>query len=180
MSEQSKPNGKFWIRSTLECAYIAVFLAVVFAVQFALSSIAGVELVTVLFVSYAYVFGVRRSIIAATMFSTLRMILFGFYPSVLILYLLYYSFLCTMLALLGKRHARLWKVVLVATVCASLFTLLDDIITPLYYGFSTLVANTYFYASLPVMGINCACVAVSVGALFVPLVKVFSIAKKRL
>ena len=61
----------FWKNSAKECAYIGVFIAAVIAVQAALSVAVGIELVTVLFAAYAYVFGARRGMIAATAFSLL-------------------------------------------------------------------------------------------------------------
>jgi len=63
-----------------ECAYLAVFVALVIAAQFCLSAVAGVEVVTVLFASYAFTFGKGRGMLAATAFSFLRMLVFGFFP----------------------------------------------------------------------------------------------------
>ena len=54
--------------SAKECAYIAVFVALVIAAQLAFSAVPGVEVVTVLFVAYAFTFGVARGMIAATAF----------------------------------------------------------------------------------------------------------------
>ena len=44
--------------TALDCAYIATFVALVIAVQLALSFVPGVELVTVLFVTFSFAFGV--------------------------------------------------------------------------------------------------------------------------
>ena len=82
----AKKKTLVW-RSGKECAYLAVFVALVIAAQLLLASIPGVEVVTLLLVTYSFVFGVRRGMIAATAFSLLRMLVFGFSPTVLILYL---------------------------------------------------------------------------------------------
>lgn len=181
-------NGKNGAKITLkgtarEIAQIAVFVALVIASQFALSFVPGVEIVTLLFVAYAFTFGVRRGILAATAFSLLRQIVFGFFPTVLILYLVYYNLLTVSFALLGKKVKSplksLWWLVLVACLCTVVFTLLDDVITPLWYGFTKEAARAYFVSSLPVMFPQTICTAVTVGTLFFPLYKVFSLIKRK-
>ena len=57
------------LRAAKECAYLAVFVALLIAAQFVFSFLPGVEIVTVLFVGYAFVFGVKRGMLAATAFS---------------------------------------------------------------------------------------------------------------
>ena len=61
-----------------------------------------------------------------------------------------------------------------------LFTLLDDVITPLFYGYSSRAALVYFYNSLIVMATQSVCTVVTVSLLFVPLRKAFGmVAGKR-
>ena len=174
----------FWKNSAKECAYIGVFIAAVIATQAALSVAVGIELVTVLFAAYAYTFGVRRGVIAATAFSLLRILIFGFSLPALILYLIYYNVFALamgMLARVVKNPLKgLFFIVLAVSICTVCFTLLDDIITPLYLSFSAKAWRLYAYASLPVLGVHTACAAHSTAALFVPLYKVFSLAKGRL
>ena len=176
-----KPKNKANIAK--ECAYIATFVALVIAVQLALSAL-PVELVTLLFISYASVFGVKRGVTAATAFAILRQVLFGFFPVVLILYLWYYNFLAVLFGLLGKYFCKNWKrlpvVVVVACVCTVLFTLSDNVLTPLWYGYSERAARYYFYASLPFMLPQTLGVGVSVGVLFLPLTRVFRLIERRL
>ena len=52
-----------------DCAYIAVFVALTIAAQLCLSFVPGVEVVTVLFVTFSFAFGCRHGIVAATAFS---------------------------------------------------------------------------------------------------------------
>lgn len=159
-----------------ECAYTAVFVSITIAVQFALSFVPGVELVTVLIATYSAVMGVRRALISATAFSLLRQVIFGFEPKVLTLYLIYYNLLALLFALAFKREMSVKKriiyAVILACVCTVLFTLIDDILTPLWYGYSKKVAKIYFYASLPFMWIQVACAGISTACLFVPIEKV--------
>ena len=101
---KSKNEPKNIIKNTAkEIAPLAVFVALVIAAQFVLSFVPGVEIVTVLFVSYAFVFGMRRGMLAATAFALLRQLLFGFYPTVLVLYLLYFNGLAALFGWLGQK-----------------------------------------------------------------------------
>ena len=172
------------MRSGKECAYVAVFVALVIAAQLLLAAVPGVEVVTVLFVTYAFVFGVRRGLLAATAFSLLRMLVFGFSPTVLVLYLVYFNGLAAAFGGIGRIVKKplfaLWWVVLLSCAFTVCFTMLDNIITPLWYGFSARATRVYFTASLPFMIPQIICTAISVGVLFLPLQKAFSLIKKGL
>jgi hypothetical protein len=174
---------KMTIKNTArEIANLAVFVALVIAAQFALSFIAGVELVTVLFVTYAFTFGVRRGMLAATAFSLLRMLVFGVFLNVLALYLIYYNALAACFGILGRRVKKplknLWWLVLLACVCTLCFTLLDNLLTIVWYDFTKKAAKAYFIASLPVAFSQMLCTAITVGALFLPLRKILLLTKK--
>ena len=218
-------------------AYCAVAVALLIAVQYALSFVAGVELVTVILLCFCYVFGVRCGLLTATAFSLLRCFIFGFYPAVIALYLIYFNIFALIFGLAGKHKTAVWlppvlllliavpcavfatvgvpvsavyqrrvKVMLwilfcisaailifytvsatlkrgggelaavtaLAVYCTVCFTLLDDIITPLFYGFTPDAAAAYFYAGFLSMLPQTVCAAVSVAALFIPLKKLFS------
>ena len=90
---EQKPNTKKTVISAKDCAYIAVFAALTIAAQLALSVLPGVEAVTVLFISFSFVFGIKRGVIAATAFTLLRQFVFGVFPVVLVLYLIYFNLL---------------------------------------------------------------------------------------
>ena len=181
---QGKFNDKKLKNTAKECAFLAVFVAMVFAAQLALSFLPGVELVTLLFVCYAFVMGWKRGVFAATVFSLLRQMLFGFFPNVLALYLIYYNLLALSFGLLGKKIKNPVKnlpiivgAACVGTIC---FTLIDDIITPLWGAYTVKATQAYFYASLTVVIPQVICTAVSVSCLFLPLWKVFKGARKKL
>ena len=160
-----------------DCAYIGVFVALLIAAQLCLAVLPGIEVVTVLFVTFSFVFGARRSMAAATVFSLLRQVLFGFYPTVLALYLIYYNVLALLFGFLGRwgklSSIKIVWLTAIACACTVCFTMLDNIITPLWYGYSGRVLKLYFYASFSVMIPQVICTAVSVGILFYPLVKIF-------
>lgn len=169
-NRQKIPIGK-------DCAYIAVFVALTIEAQLCLSFIPGVEVVTVLFVSFSFVFGIKRGMIAATAFSLLRQFVFGFFPTVLVLYLVYYNLLTALFGFLGKKVQSCSKNLLfltsIACLCTVGFTMLDNLLTPLWYGYSGRVLKMYFYTSFSFMIPQTVCTAVSVGFLFLPLTKIF-------
>ena len=165
------------VSSAKECAYIAVFVAVLIAVQFALSFVPGVELITVLFVAYSFVMGIKRGVISAAAFAFLRQLIFGFAPTVLILYLIYFPLLTFVFGFLGSKIKNPLKflplIVLVACVCTTTFTMIDNVITPIWYGYGQKSAKLYFMASIPFMIPQVICSLISVSVLFYPLYKVF-------
>lgn len=215
----------------------AIMTALLIVVQFALSSVAGVELVTILFISFICVFGMRYGVIVANAFCALRCIVFGFYPNVVVLYAFYYNFvavyigavfnrkrvmngvaliglvlvaaacayfavrgvpvsimyqasvsimlwalfgLCLALIVLhivlslvpmGSAAKEIAVVTSLAVVCTVLFTLADDVITPLIYGYGFDVAVGYFYSSFTVLLPHAVSVALSALVLYYPLKK---------
>lgn len=180
--ENSKKN--LMAHSAKECAYLAVFVSLTIAVQSVLSLVPGVELVTVLFVAYAFAMGITRGMISATAFSLLRQIVFGFYPTVLILYLIYFNLLTACFGLMGRLIKNPLKtlplIVIIACVCTACFTMIDNILTPLWLGYGKKSTMLYFKASLPFMIPQVICTVISVTALFIPLRKVFSYVKSKL
>lgn len=182
--KEGKKKKRLAVRGAKECAYLAVFVALVLVAQLCFAALPGVELVTVLFVSYAFVFGVKRGMLASTAFSIIRQLVFGFYPLVLILYLLYFNALTALFGCVGrtvKNPARaLWWIVLTACFCTLCFSLLDSILTPLWYGYTKRATRAYFIASLSFTFPQVVCTAVSVGVLFIPLQRVLKRIKKGL
>ena len=184
MFKNDRKTEKITARSAKESAYLAVFVALVIAVQTVFSAIPGVELVTVMFVAYAYVYGRERGMIAATAFALLRQLVFGFFPVVLILYLFYYNLLAFIFGCIGKTNTPpqrilLW-IVLVACVLTVCFSLIDNILTPIWYGYSKKATKLYFTASLPFMIPQTINAAISVSLLFMPLHRVFTVTKRTL
>ena len=171
------------VHTAKECALIAVFVALVIVAQIALSSLPGVEVVTVLFVSYSFTAGWKRGMLTATIFSLLRQIVFGFFPTVLILYLVYYNLLALCFGLIGGKIQKpyKWLPIIVVTACLGtvFFALIDNILTPLWYSYGAQATKVYFISSLPFMIPHVICTAVSVSVLFLPLNAVFSLFYKQ-
>lgn len=94
-------DGKGKLSPSKEIAYIAMMCALLLGGQYALSMVAGVEIVTLLLVCFSYVFGARRGAVCAVAFSLLRCCIYGFYPSVVLLYLIYFPLLAAVFGGLG-------------------------------------------------------------------------------
>ena len=155
------------MKTTKDLALISTFTALLIGGQLALSAVSGIEIVTVLFLGFAYVFGVKRSVFVANAFSVLRCLIFGFFPTVIILYLLYYNLFAIVIGCIGNRlkhayslknHIILVVVAILLTVC---FTLFDNVITPLFYQFDAQSTEAYWYASLTAVIPQVICVAVT-------------------
>lgn len=132
----------------------SIYTAILIGGQFVLSGISGVELVTVLFLAFCYKYGVKQGLLVANAFSLLRCFVFGFFPNVILLYLIYYNIFAIVFGLFGnacknaygkKKHI---TTILLALPMTALFTLIDNILTPLLYGFTRQAAKAYFIASL--------------------------------
>ena len=163
--------------SAREVAYVAVMTALLIAAQYALAAVAGIELVTALFLPFCTVFGVRRGCMVATCFSLLRCVVFGAMLSVVALYLVYYPLFAAAFGALGRASrgfspaGKLASTAALAALLTPCFTLIDDVLSPLITGVRFL---PYFYASLPVMAVQTVCAAVTVSLTFLPLFRVFS------
>ncbi len=160
------------MKTAKDLALVSVFTALLIGGQFALSMLSGVEIVTVLFLTFAFVFGVKKSLFVATAFSLLRCLIFGFFPTVILLYLLYYNLFALVIGSIGnkiehrltrKSHALLVGTAILLTVC---FTALDNVLTPLFYGYTRQAALAYAVASLTALVPQTVCVFVTVLLLF--------------
>ena len=157
---------------------VAMSVALLIAVQMALTAISGVELVTVILLCLCFCYGIRTGLAIATTFSLLRCFFFGFQVNVIVLYLVYYNLFALFFGWLGKCFAgritlfRFGVVAVSAVVFTVMFTLLDDVITPLMFGFHPNAAKVYFLQSLSAMIPQSVCTAVTVAVLFTPLTRV--------
>lgn len=73
----------------------------------------------------------------------------------------------------GRAGREIASVTALAAVCTICFSLLDDVISPLFYGYSLEAAKAYFVSSLYIMIPQTLCTLISVALLFHPLVTVF-------
>ena len=154
-----------------------VFTALLIGGQIVLSGVSGIEIVTVLLLSFAYRYGIVQGLLVANSFSLLRCFIFGFMPNVLILYLVYYNIFVLVFGLLGKLFKHQYSVkkhffvILVAVIMTALFTITDNLLTPLIYGFTQKAMQAYFVASLYTMIPQIICTFATVVALFPILLK---------
>ena len=163
---------------TRDLARLAMCVAMLIGGQLALSAVAGIEIVTVLLVCFAFTYGRREGVIIAVVFSLLRCLIFGFQINVILLYLIYYPALAFFFGWLGSKingdiTPRLLALIVGLAVAFTIaFTLLDDVLTPLLYGFSPAVAKTYLLSSLYTLLPHVASVAVTVSIFFIPFKRV--------
>ena len=168
------------IKKTKDIAIIGVYTALLIGGQVVLSAVSGVEVVTILLLGFAYYFGVKRGALVASAFSILRVLVFGFFPNVLILYLVYYNLFVLVIGALGKIFNRDTSplkhviVVIVALMLTLAFTALDNLITPLYCGFNKEAWLGYLGTSLYALVPQLMCTLITVSLLFRPLVKTLS------
>ena len=167
------------MKTAKELALTGVYTALLIGGQVVLSGIVGIEIVTVMFVAFAYYFGIRRGMLVANAFSLLRCFIFGFFPDIMILYAVYYNQLVTVFGLLGNRFGHKLKLnihimlVFIACFMAALFTALNNVITPLYYGYSLSMAKAYAIASLAAVIPQLLCTIVTVTLLLPVIIKIF-------
>lgn len=173
-------------KTAKDIAFIAIMTALLIAAQLALSAVQGIEVVTILFLSYCYVFGTRRGIVVANCFSLLRCLLFGFMPNVVLLYVIYYNLFAVVFGIIGHLTCKIkeWKSLVISVILVAvmtvLFTLIDDLITPLILMYGAKGWRVYFYNSLITMAVQTICAVVTTSLLFLPLRRTFeSIAGKR-
>ncbi len=102
--------------------------AILICVQLALYAVPGVECVTVILLCASYAFGAKFGFFTGLTFSLLRCILFGFYPSVIALYCIYFPLFGLIFGLAGRlngeRLPTAFKIgvnVLLAVLCAGAF-----------------------------------------------------------
>ena len=156
----------------------AMCVAMLIGGQLALTSISGIEIVTVMMLTFCYCYGIHHGLAVATAFSLLRCFVFGFQVNVIVLYLIYYNLFAIFFGWLGKRFsgetsfAKTAVVVAMAVVFTVCFTLLDDFITPLIGGFHPNAAKVYFLQSFTAMIPQSVCTLVTVSVCFPPLTKV--------
>lgn len=126
MKDPAHRGGK--ITAAKEIAYISVMTALLIGGQLVFSFVAGIEIVTLLLVCFSYVFGVKDGVLCAAAFSLLRCFLWGFYPSVVILYLIYYPSLAAAFGAIGRikdeffESPRFWFLIILNAALAAIIT----------------------------------------------------------
>lgn len=171
------------VKTTKSIITAGVFTAVLIGAQLALSGVAGVEIVTVLLLSFCYRCGVKQGMLVVNAFTLLRCFVFGFFPNVMVLYFVYYNLFAAVFGLIGGAFKRVYGVrkhivvVIVAVVMTALFTVADNIVTPVMYGFTLNAAKAYWIASVYTAVPQMLCSLVTSLLLFPPLLKFMQTSK---
>ncbi len=127
----SRPRGK---RSRLAAEYVvkvAVMSALLTALKFALSFIPNVEVVTLLIMVYAAVFGAAYTLPAVVVFCAVEIAIYGV-GSWVILYFIYWPMLAAVSCLLFAKRRNIFLAVAVAVVMSALFGVLSACCDTLY------------------------------------------------
>lgn len=161
-------------------AVSGAFCALLVAIQYVLSAVKGIELVTVFFFTFCFSLGALTGCAVAICYTFLRSFLFGFFPNVMVLYLCYYPLLALAAGLLGKRlkesspKKQLVFSIIVTAICTLGFSALDCTITPLFFNYTKEVWTAYIVQAIPVALMQTVCAIVSTALLFFPLTKTFT------
>ncbi len=167
------------MKTAKDISLIGIFTALLIGGQFALNFISGVEIVTVLLLSFAYYFGWQRSFLAVNAFSFLRCFIFGFFPNVMILYFVYYNLFVAVFSLLGLKFGKTITtkshviLIITAVLMTVSFTVFDNIITPVYYKFSLETTKAYWITSLTAVVPQVICTLITVLILLPVLIKIY-------
>lgn len=158
----------------------AMYTALLIGGQIALSGVSGVEIVTVLLLTFCFRFGILQGLIVATGFSLLRNFYFGFYPTVVLLYMIYFNLFAIVFGalghLFGKKYSIKSHVVLIVTavLMTVLFTAIDNVITPLFFGMNPNQTKAYWVGSLSAVIPQSICACITTIFLFPVVLKVFN------
>lgn len=165
---------------TRDITTTAVFVAILIVSQVALSAINGIELITVLLASFVFCYGFRLGFSTVNSFILIRCAIYGFYPSVMLLYITYYNLFALVVGFIGSksRHKLARKSfaasLIAIIVLVLMFTVLDDIITPLYYSLNWVMTKSYWMMSLTAVIPQEICAILTMIFLFPILVKTFT------
>lgn len=116
-----------------DIALIGILSATITAGKLALSFLPNVELVTLLFIVYTVVFGVRRSLIISIVFSTTEIFIYGFSTWLLVYYLIW-PLLIILTNLLHQRVRSEYGFATLAGLYGLFFGLFFAIVESFFYG----------------------------------------------
>lgn len=109
-----------------EMIILSLMDAVLIVAQMIFGMIAGIEIVTVLYLCFSLVFGWKMSWLLGIIFSITRCLIYGFYPNVLLLYLIFYS-ICPWIIWLSSRYEKAVWVMALSSVLICIWVLLSPL-----------------------------------------------------
>lgn len=155
---------------------VGILSATLTVAKLALFFVANVEIVTLLIMVYATVFGRKTALFSALVFSTVEVLLFGFNTWV-VLYFIYWPLLALVAGTILKKP-RVWCAVLLAIVLTIVFDVLDSLITTIFAALGGVptyqlvrIFVSYYIRGIWFYVVHLVSNAVVVGALYLKLVQ---------
>lgn len=118
-----------------EIALIGLLSATITGGKLALSFIPNVEIVTLLFILYANIFGIKRTLLVSFIFTTMEIFIYGM-NTWLFAYYLVWPLLVVLAWLLGRGAKNEYSFALLAGLFGLLFGLLFAITESFFYGWA--------------------------------------------
>lgn len=132
--------------SVKDIVLIAILSATLTAGKLALSFVPNVEIVTLLFIVYASVFGLKKSLIISLIFSTTEILIYGF-STWLLGYYLIWPILVILTSILNKFIKSEYGYAILGALFGYLFGFFFAIVESIFYGVT--YGFTYWINGLP-------------------------------
>ena|SRR5690554_3798201 len=116
-----------------DIALIGILSATITAGKLALSFIPNVEVVTLLFIIYTNVFGLKRSLMVTIIFSTLEIFIYGFYTWIIGYYIIW-PLLVLLTNFLKKKTQSEYGFAVLAGLFSLFFGLFFALFESIFYG----------------------------------------------
>lgn len=116
-----------------DIALIGILSAIITAGKLALSFIPNVEVVTLLFIAYTMVFGYKKALLIAVVFTTTEIFIYGF-STWLLGYYLIWPILIMVTELLKKRAKSEYGYAIIGAIFGYTFGFFFAVVESLFYG----------------------------------------------
>lgn len=118
---------------TRDICQIAILAAIVTAAKFALSSLANIELVTTLLISYSLALGVKKALPISLVFIVGEVLLYGFSPWVLMYLIHWQSVVIGACLVRNKKHSMVYAII-IGIILTVLYGVQTTFIETLVFG----------------------------------------------
>lgn len=118
---------------TRDIALIGILSATITAAKLVLSFLPNIELVTLLFMVYTVVFGVKRTLLMSFVFSTIEILIYGF-STWFIVYYIIWPILILVTAYIQKKSLSEYKAAVLAGVFGLSFGFFFAVLESFFYG----------------------------------------------
>lgn len=159
-----------------DIALIGILSATITAGKLALAVVPNVEIVTLFFILYSIVFGVKKTILVSVIFSTTEIMIYGLNTWLLVYYFIWPG-LAIVASVIGKKVKSEYGFAILAGVFGLAYGFIFAISESLFYGIG--YGITYWVSGLPFDIVHGFSNFILVLLLFKPLKEVLSIQAKR-